>query len=121
MQNTYFEQVHLHYEDTKYNFKKHHLMHKLRKTDWQYVHYIFYFQKKSIDFKVSFCNIYIVQYIKIANVWNENLGSQQSRFPWIFLTIFVRRFLPGLNDATISLICWTLQIQENIKYHCYSL
>lgn len=41
--------------------------------------------------------------------------SQRSRFSNIFLTVFVRRFLPGLKEATTCSTCWSLKVQTNVK------
>ncbi len=92
----------------------------IKKSDWEPVHYSFWFSKKKsklIDLKVFPFSTYTVQTSLITNDWNQNSRAQQRRFSWIFLTIFVKTFLAGLNDATISSICWILQTHESVKYY----
>lgn len=102
--------VQLHYEDnTKYR-KNHHLMHTMEEENRLGTFRLYSFSVNRF-YSFSSFNIYFVQISLIRN----NSWSQQSRFSWIFLTIFVKRFLAGLNDATISSICWILQIHEKIK------
>lgn len=63
------------------------------------------------------------QYVEYLYLFHNNnivekkcsLESQQSRLSWMFLTVFVRRFLPGLNDVTIFSISWILQTYQNIN------
>lgn len=83
--------------------------------------YCFYFKKKWKSHLIDLEVFLILQHL-YKRVWlwtNQHPWSQQSKFWWIFLTIFVNWFLPGLNDETISSICWILEIEENIQYHCF--
>lgn len=64
-------------------------------------------------------NIYVL--LQRTGIWYWTYSwSQRSRFSWIFFTILVKSFLPGLNDATISSTCWILQktLKHQIFY-CY--